>query len=141
MTWVSPKANMWKALVLFIWENLAKVQEISEHFLRKKGITLDQCIQYISVPGNRGDGLALHLLCIMQGIHYCIIIKSQIHYSHPTAFPSPCAVHITFVYLSNKVFHDTTTKAMKSTPPQIDFNEPLPGQMTKREAHVINHNE
>ena len=116
---MSLEANTWEALVLFIWENLAKVQEISEHFLRKKIIILDQYIQYISVPGNRGDEPALHLLCIMQWIHYYIITKTQIHYSHPTAFPSPCAVHITLVYLSNKVFRDTTTKAMKCLPPPI----------------------
>ena len=61
---VSTEGNMWEALVLFIWENLPKVQEISEHFLRRKGIAWDEYIQYISVPGNRGDELVLHLLCI-----------------------------------------------------------------------------
>ena len=78
----------------------------------------------------------------MQGIHYCIITKTQIHYSHPSAFPSPSAVHLTLIYLRNKVFCDTTTKAIKSPPqPCIEFNEPLPGNMTSRAAHLRNHNE
>ena len=78
----------------------------------------------------------------MQGIHYCIITKTQIHYSHPTAFPSPSTVHLTLVYLGNKFFWDMTTKAIKSPPPpHIQFNEPLPGNMTSRAAHLKNRNE
>ena len=121
----SPEANMCEALVLFMWENIDKVTEISQNFLKRKGISLDEYIQYISTSRNRGDELTLHLLCIiMQGIHYCVTTKTEIHYSHPTAFPSPSAVHITLVYLGNKVFQDTTKKAMKSPPPHIDFNQP-----------------
>ena len=77
----------------------------------------------------------------MQGIHYCIITKTQIFYSHPTAFPSPSTAHITLVYLENKVFCDTTKKAMKFSPPNISFHQQFPGQMSVREAHLKNHNE
>ena len=97
---------------------------------------MEDYINYISVPGNRGDELAFHLLCIMQGIHYCIITKTQIFDSQPTVFSSPSAVHITLVYLGNKVFHDTTKKAMKFPPLHISFHQPLPGQMSAREAHL-----
>ena len=44
---------------------------------------------------------------MMQGIHYCIITKNNVYYSTPNVMPSPSAVHITLVYLRNKVFRDT----------------------------------
>ena len=100
---------------------LTKLQKFLTNFLKRKGISVDEYIEYISIPGNRGDELALHLLCIMQGIHYCIITKTEIHYSNPTAFPSPSAVHITLVYLGNKVFCDTTRKALKPPPPILSL--------------------
>ena len=122
---------MCEALVLFMQENINKVKEISQNFLKRKGISFNDYFQNISTSGNSGNELALHLLCIMQGIHYCIITKTQSHYSHPTTFPSPSAVHKTLVYLRNKVFWDTTKKAMKSPPPpHIEFNEPLPSQIS-----------
>ena len=36
-------------------------------------------------------------------------------------FSIPPAVHLTLVYLGNKVFHDTTTKAIKSPPPILNL--------------------
>ena len=102
------------ALVLFMQENIDKVTEISQNFLKRKCISLDEYIQYISTPRNRGDELALHLLCIMQGVYYCLITKTGIHYS----------------FLRNKVCQDTIKKAMKSPPHHIDFNESLSGQIS-----------
>ena len=46
-----PEANMHEALVLFLWENIDRVTEISQNFLKRKGISLDEYIQYISTPG------------------------------------------------------------------------------------------
>ena len=57
---------MHEAFVLFMWENIDKVIEISQNFIQRRGISSDEYLQYISTPGNRGDELALHLLCIMQ---------------------------------------------------------------------------
>ena len=33
---VSPEANMHEALVFFMWENIDKVKEISQNFLKRK---------------------------------------------------------------------------------------------------------
>ena len=59
----------------------------------------------MSIPGNWSDELALHLLAIMSQVHYCVVTKTKIHYSHPDA----SAGHIALVYLGNGIFWDTMT--------------------------------
>ena len=89
-------------------------------------------------PSHWGDELALHLLAVMNQIHYCIIIKTKVFYSHPS-FSSPSDVHIKIVYLGNSIFRDTTTLTKKCPPPlHIDFNQPLPQDTTPIEAHHKN---
>ena len=91
----------------------------------------------MSIPGNRDDELALHLLAIMSQIHYCVTTKRKIYCSHPDALSSS-AVHIALVYLGNSIFQDTTTLAKKCSPPYINLCEPLPGDLTPRESHLRN---
>ena len=122
--------RMREALMLFIKDNRDKVTTIAAPFLKKKKLSLDEYIAFMSIPGNQGDELALHLLAIMSQIHYCVITKTKIYYSHPDAF-SPSAVHIALVYLGNSIFWDTMTLAKKSLPPPyINLCEPLPGDLT-----------
>ena len=124
---------MHQALILFIKENTEKVKQIAELFLSKTKLTLDAYVAFLEKPGNCGDELPLHLLAVMKQIHYCIITKTKVYYSHPTAFPSPSAMHITLVYLGNSIFRDTATLSMKCPPPpHIDFNQPLPQDTTPR---------
>ena len=130
-----PEHNMCQALILFIKENTEKVKQIAEPFLSKKKLTLDAYVTFIEKPGIHGDELALHLLAVMNQIHYCIITKTKVYYSHLTAFPSPSAVHIILVYLGNSIFRDTTTLPKKCPPPpHFDFNQPLPQDTTPRTA-------
>ena len=118
---------MCKALILFIKENPEQVKLIAEPFLKRKKLSLDAYIAFMVQPGHQGDELALHLLAVMNKIHYCIITKTKVCSRHPTAFPSPSTVHITLVYLGNSIFRDTTTLAKKCPPPpHIDFSQPLP---------------
>ena len=93
-----PKHSMWQALILFIKQNMDKVQLIADAY-----------IAFMENPSIWGDELALHSLVVMNQIHYCIITKTKVYYSHSTAFPSPSAVHIMLVYLGNSVFWDTTS--------------------------------
>ena len=116
-----PGHNMRESLVLFIKMNKEETNKISRSFLRWKGLTLDD---YIEKPGNQGDKLAIHLLAMMQGIHYCIITKDNVNYSLPNIMPSPLAIHMTLVDLRNKVFRDTTIS--KKGPPKIQFKQDLP---------------
>ena len=104
--------------------NYEEVNKIARSFLRWKGLTLDNYLEYIEKPGNRGDKLSVHLLAMMQGIHYYIITKNNVYYSTPNAMPSPSAVHMTLVYLRNKVFRDTTVS--KKGPPKIQFKQEMP---------------
>ena len=128
--------NMCQALIFLIKENTEKVKQIAEPFLSKKKLTLDAFVAFMEKPGNCGDELALHLLTVMNQIHYCIITKTKVYYSHPTAFPSPNALHITLVYLGNSIFRDTTALSKKCPPPpHIDFNQPLNQDTTPRAAH------
>ena len=90
---------MCEALILFIKENTEKVKLIAEPFLKRKKLSLDTYITFMEQPGHQGDELALHLLAEMNKIYYCIITKTKVYNSYPTAFPSPSAVHITLVYL------------------------------------------
>ena len=133
-----PEHNMCQALILFMKENIDKVEQIAQPFLSKKKLTLDAYIAFMEQPGHQGDELALHLLAVMNQIHYCIIMKTQLFYNHLT-FSSPSDVHIKLVYLGNSIFRDTTTLAKKCPPPpHIDFNQPLPQDTTPREAHHKN---
>ena len=99
-----PEHNMCESLIHFIRMNFEEVDKIARSFLRWKGLTLLHYLEYIEKPGNRGDKLVVHLLAMMQGVHYCIITKNNIYYSMPNVMPSPSVTHITLVYLGNKVF-------------------------------------
>ena len=70
--------RMREVLMLFIKENRDKVTTIAAPFLKKKKLSLDEYIAFMSIPGNRGDELALHFLAVMSQIHYCVITKSYI---------------------------------------------------------------
>ena len=127
--------------MLFIKENREKVTTIAAPFLRKKKLSLDEYIAFMSIRGNWDDELALHLLAVMSQIHYCIITKTKIYYSHPS-FNSPSDVNIALVYLGNSIFRDTTTLAKKCPPqPYINLRETFPGDFTPftpRESHLRN---
>ena len=99
---------MHQALIPFIKENTEKVKQIAEPFLSKKKLILDAYGAFIEKPGNCGDEVALHLLAVMNQIHFRIITKTKVYYSHLSAFPSPSAVHIILVYFRNSTFRDTT---------------------------------
>ena len=133
----APEHNMREALILFIKENRDKVTTIAAPFLKKKKLSLDEYIAFMSTPGNQGYELAAHLLAIMSQMHCCIITKTKIYYSYPNAFHSPSAVHIALVYLGNSIFWDTTTLSKKCPPPPyINLHEPLPGDLTPQEVHL-----
>ena len=109
-----PEHNMLASLVLFIRMNYEEVNKIARSFLRWKGLTLDNYLKYMENPGNR-DELSVYLLAMMQGIHYCIITKNNIYYSMPNVMPSPSAVHMTLVYLGNKVLPQFQRKGPQNT--------------------------
>ena len=111
----------YESLVVIIKMNKEEINKISRPFLRWDGLTLDDYIEYIEKPGNLGDKLAIHLLAMVQGIHYCIITKDNIYYSLPNIMQSPLAVHMTLVYLRNKVFRDTTIS--KKGPPKYNLSK------------------
>ena len=75
-----PEHNMRESLILFIKESREKQRKttIAAPFLKKKTLSIDEYIEFMSTPGNQGDELAIHLLSIMSQIHYCITMKTNI---------------------------------------------------------------
>ena len=109
-----PEHNMRQALILFMKENIEKVEQIAEPFLSKKKLTLDAYIAFMEKPGHWGDELALHLLAVMNQIYYCIIMKTKVFYSHLTVFsgtllhsPRSAHHHLTLISTdpSPKILH------------------------------------
>ena len=96
-----PEHNMCESVVLFIKVNKEEINKISRSLLTWKGLPLDNYIEYIEKPGNQGDELAIHLLAMMQGIHYCIITKDNIYYSLPKIMPSSLALYMMLIFLRN----------------------------------------
>ena len=73
--------NMHQALILFMKENIDKVEQIAEPFLSKKKLTLDAYIAFMEQPSHWRDELALHLLAVMNQIHSCKLNQSVL-WSH-----------------------------------------------------------
>ena len=63
--------NMHQALILFMKENINKVEQIAEPFLSKKKLTLDAYIAFMEQPCHQEYKLVLHLLAVMNPIHCC----------------------------------------------------------------------
>ena len=109
--------NMREALILFIKENRDEVTTIAAPFLKKRKVSLDEYIAFMSIPGNRENELALHLLAIMSQIHYCVITKTKIYYSHPDAFQSISCTHSTCVLRKQHLpgYYNSSKKMPTST--------------------------
>ena len=58
-------------------ENHAEgIKTIAGDFLKHKGKTLEDYLDFIRVPGNKGDELAVHLLACMTNLKVVVVIKT-----------------------------------------------------------------
>ena len=109
------------------------IKIIAGDFLKCKGQTLEDYLDYIRVPCNKGDELSVHLLSCMTNLRVVVVTK--------TGFCSTVmdcdifSADIVLVYLGKSTFRDTTPIPSKPTriPDDDEVNE-------HEVPHVINPN-
>ena len=67
---------MWATMAEYIQTNEDGIKKVSEEYLKCKGQTLNDCLEFINVPGNKGNELAVHLLICMTNFKVVIITKT-----------------------------------------------------------------
>ena len=88
---------------------------MGKDFLTRKGLTLEDYLDFMSVPGNRGDELSLYLVARMCSKQVVVITKNDIWYTgkldnDEEAFISLDDVDLILVYLGKNVFRATKPK-------------------------------
>ena len=114
---------MMKHSALEIREHLVKyikrydraVKYVGKDFLTRKGLTLEDYLDFMSVPGNHGDELSLYLAARMCSKQVAVITKNDIWYTgkldnDEEAFISLDDVDLILVYLGKNVFRATKPK-------------------------------
>ena len=88
---------------------------MGKDFLTRKGLTLEGYLDFMSVPGNRGDELSLYLAARMCSKQVVDITKNDIWYTgkldnNEEAFISLDDVDLVLVYLGKNVFRAAKPK-------------------------------
>ena len=96
-------------------ENHAEgIKTIAGDFLKCKGQTLEDYLDFIRVPGNKGDELAVHLLACMTNLKVVLMTKTGFWSIVMDCDPFSDVV---LVYLGKSTFRDTTTIPILTNPP------------------------
>ena len=114
---------MMKHSALEIREHLVKyikrydraVKYVGKDFLTRKGLKLEDYLDFMSIPGNRGDELSLYLVARMCSKQVAVITKNDIWYTgkldnDEEAFISLDDVDLVLIYLGKNVFRGTKPK-------------------------------
>ena len=97
------------------------IKIIASDFLKCKGQTLEDYLDFIRVPGNKGDDLAVYLLACMANLNVVVVTK--------TGFWSTVmdcdlfSADVVLVYLGKSTFRDTTPIPSKPTPIPANIND------------------
>ena len=88
---------------------------MGKDFLTRKGLTLEDYLDFMSVPGNHGDELSLYLAARMCSKQVAVITKNDIWYTgkldnDEEAFISLDDIDLILVYLGKNVFRATKPK-------------------------------
>ena len=102
-------------LVKYIKRYDRAVKYVGKDFLTRKGLTLEDYFDFMSVPGNRGDELSLYLAARMCSKQVAVITKNDIRYTgklnnDEEAFISLDDIDLILVYLGKNVFRATKPK-------------------------------
>ena len=88
---------------------------MGKDFLTRKGLTLEDYLDFMSVPGNHGDEMSLYLAARMCSKQVVVITKNDISYTgkldnDEEAFISLDDFDLVLVYLGKNVFRATKPK-------------------------------
>ena len=97
----------------YIQTNEDGIKIVSEEYLKHKGQTLNDYLEFTKVPGNKGNELALHLLACMMNFKVIIIMKTG--YWSTVVDCDILSADIVLVYLGKSMFRDTVP--ISTTPP------------------------
>ena len=102
-------------LVKYIKRYNRAVKYVGKDFLTRKGLTLKDYLDFMSVPGNRGDELSLYLAARMCSKQVAVITKNDIWYTgkldnDEEAFISLDDVDLVLIYIGKNVFRATKPK-------------------------------
>ena len=92
-------------------------------YLQRKGQTLDDYVEFIKVPGHKGDELSVHLFACMMNFKVIIVMKTG--YWSTVDNCDVLSADIVLVYLRKSTFRDTVPIPIKTTPIPIDDDAEL----------------
>ena len=108
------KAYMWVTMTDYVENHSDSIKITAGDFLKQKGQTLEDYLEFIRVPGNKDDELSVHLLACMTNLKVVVMIKT-IFWS--TVMDCDVfSVDIVLVYLGKSSFRDTTPYPLKTHP-------------------------
>ena len=113
---------MWATMAGYIENHAEGIKTIAGDFLKHKGQTLEDYLDFIRVPGNKGDELAVHLLACMTNLKVVVVIKTG--FWSTVMDCDPFSADVVLVYLGKSTFRDTTTISIPTNPPP-----PFPSMM------------
>ena len=107
----------------YIQTNVDGINIVAGEHLQQKGQTLDDYVEFIKVPGHKGDELSVHLLACMTNFKVIIMMKTG--YWSTVDDCDISSADIILVYLRKSTFKDTVPIPTKTTPIPIDDDAEL----------------
>ena len=108
------EAYMQVTMAGYIENHSEGINIIASDFLKCKGQTSEDYLDFIRVPGNKGDELAVHLLACMANLKVAVVTKTG--FWSTVMDCDPFSADVVFVYLGKSTFRDTTPIPSKPTP-------------------------
>ena len=102
----------------YIQTNEGGIKIVSAEYLRHKGQNLNDYLEFIKVPGNKGNVLAVHLLAYMTNFKVIIITKTG--YWSTVVDSDVSSADIVLVYLRKPMFRDAVSIPTKTPPSPVN---------------------
>ena len=112
------KEYMWAIMAEYIQTNVDGINVVAGEYLKQKGQTLDDYVEFIKVPGHKGDELSVYLLACMTNFKVIVVMKTG--YWSTVDDCDILSADIVLVYLRKSMFRDTVPIPTKTTLIPID---------------------
>ena len=99
------KEYMWAIMAEYIQTNADGIKVVAADYLQWKGQTLDDYVEFIKVPGHKGDELSVYLLACMTNFKVIMVMKTG--YWSTVDDCDVLSADIVLVYLGKSSFRDT----------------------------------